>query len=91
MPISRRNCLKTIAATTLLPGLRSPLFAADAPSPATRRTPALAEYERLRFGVSYHFSMNTFKGAGRINASSNRDYYVPEPPRLDNLDGNTNF
>ena len=31
-------------------------------APATHRTPALARYERLRFGVSYHFSMNTFTG-----------------------------
>src|SRR5438270_10719170 len=31
-------------------------------SPATTRTPALAEFERLQFGVSYHFSMNTFTG-----------------------------
>ncbi|HTS69965.1 MAG TPA: alpha-L-fucosidase [Terriglobia bacterium] len=29
-------------------------------APATERTPVLAEYERLHFGVSYHFSMNTF-------------------------------
>jgi alpha-L-fucosidase len=28
--------------------------------PATSRTKALAKFERLRFGVSYHFSMNTF-------------------------------
>lgn len=30
--------------------------------PATTRTRALAEFERLQFGVSYHFSMNTFTG-----------------------------
>ena len=31
-------------------------------APATERTPALAEYVRLRFGVSFHFSMPTFTG-----------------------------
>ena len=30
--------------------------------PATQRTPALAEYEKLRFGCSFHFSMPTFTG-----------------------------
>ncbi len=30
--------------------------------PSTRRTPVLARYEQLQFGVSYHFSMNTFTG-----------------------------
>src|ERR1041385_6810779 len=30
--------------------------------PATRRTRQLAEFERLQFGVSFHFSMNTFTG-----------------------------
>jgi alpha-L-fucosidase len=44
------------------------------PTPATGRTPALAEYERLKFGVSYHFSMNTFTGAdydpGKVPATT---------------------
>jgi alpha-L-fucosidase len=30
--------------------------------PATDATPALREFERLQFGVSFHFSMNTFTG-----------------------------
>src|SRR5690242_5394815 len=30
--------------------------------PATRRTRALREFEKLQFGVSFHFSMNTFTG-----------------------------
>ena len=40
-----------------------PLLAAE-PSvgPATDRTSALAEYERLRFGCSFHFSTSTFTG-----------------------------
>jgi len=37
-------------------------FAAPDAAPATRRTRALARYEQLQFGVSYHFSMNTFTG-----------------------------
>ncbi|MBV9182822.1 MAG: alpha-L-fucosidase, partial [Acidobacteria bacterium] len=43
-------------------------------SPATHRTRQLAEYERLRFGISYHFSMNTFTGddyeTGHVPAST---------------------
>ena len=43
-------------------------------SPATRRTRQLAEYERSRFGISYHFSMNTFTGddyeTGRVPATT---------------------
>jgi alpha-L-fucosidase len=42
--------------------------------PAASQTPELAEYERLRFGVSYHFSMNTFTGddyeTGKVPAST---------------------
>src|SRR5512141_533761 len=30
--------------------------------PATHRTHGLREFEKLQFGVSYHFSMNTFTG-----------------------------
>ena len=30
--------------------------------PATHRTRGLHEYEKLQFGVSFHFSMNTFTG-----------------------------
>ena len=30
--------------------------------PATRATAALLEFQRLQFGVSYHFSMNTCTG-----------------------------
>ena len=36
--------------------------AADQPAPSEVRTPELAAYEALRFGVSFHFSMNTFTG-----------------------------
>ena len=50
------------------------LAAAESIAPATERTPAIAEYERLRFGVSYHFSMNTFTGddyeTGKVPATT---------------------
>src|SRR3954463_866228 len=34
----------------------------DRIEPATHRTHALREFEKLQFGVSFHFSMNTFTG-----------------------------
>ena len=40
----------------------SPPLAAPPLAPSTRRTRALAEYERLQFAVSFHFTMNTFTG-----------------------------
>ena len=49
-----------MASTALLPSA----FCSSLPDPepSTTRTQPLAEFERLRFGVSYHFSMNTFTG-----------------------------
>ena len=41
---------------------RRPATSAATVGPATARTPALAEYERLRFGCSFHFSTPTFTG-----------------------------
>jgi alpha-L-fucosidase len=39
------------------------LLMGDAPAePATRRTRALARYEQMHLGVSYHFSMSRFTG-----------------------------
>lgn len=43
------------------PFVNSP-WASSAAEPAGTRTPMLAKYEELQFGVSYHFSMNTFTG-----------------------------
>ncbi len=58
--MNRREFVKGAA---LGAALSSSSFAdADAIGPATKRTPLLAEYEKLRFGVSYHYSMNTFTG-----------------------------
>src|SRR5438270_4274226 len=63
--ITRRQLLTRtagVAAATLARPLIGNLSAAAPIEPATTRTPALARYEELQFGVSYHFSMNTFTG-----------------------------
>lgn len=63
--ISRRQLLTRVAMVTggsLAGPIVNRLMAASSPSPATTRTPVLARYEELQFGVSYHFSMNTFTG-----------------------------
>ena len=53
-----------MAATAAASAVGRPLFAAAEPpaTPPTERTPALANYERLRFGCSFHFSTPTFTG-----------------------------
>lgn len=74
LPLTRRSLLKSAAVPVVgaaMNWMARPLFAA-APSPpaggspavqpATVLTPALETYERLRFGVSYHFSIPTFTG-----------------------------
>ncbi|MBV9341301.1 MAG: alpha-L-fucosidase, partial [Acidobacteria bacterium] len=61
----RREFLARVAgvgASSLGTSLRAHSKVPPAPYPATNRTPVAADYERLRFGVSYHFSMNTFTG-----------------------------
>jgi alpha-L-fucosidase len=64
--MNRRNLLKQIAVPIIGAMVQSPSgqlrAASQTMAPAPQRTPALAEYERLKFGVSYHFSMNTFTG-----------------------------
>jgi alpha-L-fucosidase len=62
--ITRRQLLQTSAAAGWTALTRSAFSSSPANGvrPASTRTPALAEFERLRFGVSYHFSMNTFTG-----------------------------
>lgn len=65
--MNRRRFLKCVAAAPAM-GLTANLLTgrllADTAQigPAMERTPALAEYERLRFGCSFHFSMPTFTG-----------------------------
>ena len=63
--LSRRELLSgtaLFAAGTVVSPLVRGLSVPPAIEPATRRTPVLAHYEELQFGVSYHFSMNTFTG-----------------------------
>jgi alpha-L-fucosidase len=63
--LNRREFL-TQAALLAASAVASPALAslADTPSvgPATTRTPVLKRYEDMQFGVSFHFSMNTFTG-----------------------------
>jgi len=61
--MNRRRFSKTIAgasASLLLSRVDS--AATRRIEPATHRTHALGEFEKLQFGVSFHFSMNTFTG-----------------------------
>src|ERR1044071_3557222 len=63
--LSRRELLSgtaLLAAGTVASPLVRGLSAPPAIEPATSRTPVLAKYEELQFGVSFHFSMNTFTG-----------------------------
>src|SRR2546421_4605235 len=80
--MNRREFSKVLAgsASLLLP--RTGLAASPARiEPATHPTPALREFEKLQFGVSFHFSMNTFTGndyeTGGVPASTYN------PPNLD--------
>jgi alpha-L-fucosidase len=63
--MNRREMLQraVMAATATLAAPLAGSFAATTKiEPATHRTRVLAKYEALQFGVSYHFSMNTFTG-----------------------------
>jgi alpha-L-fucosidase len=63
--MNRRELLKRVAslpAFQALQFLTAPRLVSDDLRPATRPTPALRDFERLQFGVSFHFSMNTFTG-----------------------------
>jgi alpha-L-fucosidase len=64
--MNRREVMKAVAAPAIGAALHAaarPLFAMDPiVQPASTRTPALATYERLRFGCSFHFSLPTFTG-----------------------------
>jgi alpha-L-fucosidase len=80
--MNRRELLKMAAtAVTVIPAAGSRLAAAEPITPATSRTPALAKYEQLRFGVSYHFSMNTFTGDDYETGAVPASRY--NPTRLD--------
>ncbi len=56
------NCAARLAGGILSAPLAKSLWASSSVAPALHRTPVLARYEQLQFGVSYHFSMNTFTG-----------------------------
>jgi alpha-L-fucosidase len=61
--MNRREMLKGMAAVSLaLPRAVSSTAPDSQIQPATHATPTLREFERLQFGVSFHFSMNTFTG-----------------------------
>ncbi len=78
--VNRRRVLKYLAAApamgAIVNEMAGPLAAAAAPpaGPATERTPALAAYESLRFGCSFHFGLPTFTGddydVGAVPAST---------------------
>jgi alpha-L-fucosidase len=61
--MNRREFSKVLAAsaTLAIPHFSKAASAAKI-EPATHPTHALREFERLQFGVSFHFSMNTFTG-----------------------------
>src|SRR5947208_12870274 len=71
--MNRREFSKTMLSSLLLPGMARALTLGSA-EPATHRTSVLREFEKLQFGVSFHFSMNTFTGndyeTGRVPAST---------------------
>jgi alpha-L-fucosidase len=61
--MNRREFSKTLAiAPLLLHGAALSFAASDSDLPASHPTRELREFEKLQFGVSFHFSMNTFTG-----------------------------
>src|SRR5947207_9657622 len=61
--MNRREFSKAMAASASLLLPRVGLAASSARiEPATHPTHGLREFEKLQFGVSFHFSMNTFTG-----------------------------
>lgn len=83
--MNRRQVLKGIATPLLVPVLcgAEPFFAASEASvgPASYRTPLLAQFESLRFGVSFSFGMNTFTGEDYDEGK--RPPITYDPVRLD--------
>jgi alpha-L-fucosidase len=82
--INRREVLKrsaVIAAASIARPWTSSFAATRAIEPATHRTRVLAHYEELQFGVSYHFSMNTFTGDDYETGAVPASRY--NPTRLD--------
>ena len=71
--MNRRDFSRAIAASLFLPRVAGAI-SDSLVQPATHPTPALREFEKLQFGVSFHFSMNTFTGndyeAGAVPATT---------------------
>jgi alpha-L-fucosidase len=74
--MNRREFAKNVAACAplMLPGTARALLSSTDIQPATHQSPALKEFVKLQFGVSFHFSMNTFTGddyeQGKVPAST---------------------
>jgi alpha-L-fucosidase len=60
--MNRRELLTGVAGWTAAGFSKSLASDPKLAAPRTERTRELAEFEALRFGISYHFSMNTFTG-----------------------------
>jgi len=61
--VNRREFSKgALGLAPLLLTRRGNFLISDSAAPASQATPSLLEFERLQFGVSFHFSMNTFTG-----------------------------
>jgi alpha-L-fucosidase len=71
--MNRREFSGALAASLFLPQIAG-ASSSQVIGPATGPTPSLREFERLQFGVSFHFSMNTFTGndyeTGSVPAST---------------------
>ena len=72
--MNRRDLLKCMAipaAGAVVNAVARPLLAAEpALGPATERTPALAAFEKMRFGCCYHFSVDTFVDNGEYKVGA---------------------
>src|SRR5437868_1886034 len=81
--MNRRELLKRFAALPTFQALQSNAVRAALPDfrPATHPIPALVDFERLQFGVSFHFSMNTFTGNDYDTGTAPAATY--NPTRLD--------
>jgi len=79
--MNRRDAIKTMvvpAVAAAVPSLVRPLFATDVVEPASTQTAALAAYERLRFGCSFHFGLPTFTGDDYDVGAAPATTYAPK-------------
>lgn len=72
--MNRREFSKAMAFAPLLLHRTAYSSTSDSAQPATHATRTLREFENLQFGVSFHFSMNTFTGddyeVGKVPATT---------------------